>query len=246
MHEESGVVLLWNRRISCPVTGYGRERSLCSGRPAEGLSFFLDTNSRAFGIASVRRAPLPAFPSMSPVSTVLRFQSIISRPIPIHYQSDLPRHPWRGIARFPAVRPCIRRRPTYARAPAPSGLAYAFSIRGLRARECNKSPPNLQQALGLIACHKAKVRQCCSRLWAYSRLKSKSPQILQRAMGVWQDSRQKFASPATGLGPIAFHKAKVRQCCSRLWAHGKLQSKSPPILRRLWAYSKIQDKSPLI
>ena len=167
-------------------------------------------------------------------------------PIPIHYQSDLPRHPWRGIARFPAVRPCIRRRPTYARAPAPPGLAYAFSIRGLRARECNKSPPNLQQALGLIACHKAKVRQCCSKAWAYSRLKSKSPQILQRAMGVWQDSRQKFASPATGLGPIAFHKAKVRQCCSRLWAHGKLQSKSPPILRRLWAYSKIQDKSPLI
>ena len=114
------------------------------------------------------------------------------------------------------------------------------------AGECNKSPPNLQQALGLIACHKAKVRQFCSKAWAYSRLKSKSPQILQRAMGVWQDSRQKFASPATGLGPIAFHKAKVRQCCSRLWAHGKLQSKSPPILRRLWAYSKIQDNSPLI
>ena len=212
------MVLLWNRRISCPVTGYGRERHLCSGRPAEGLSFFLDTNSRAFGIAPVRRAPLPAFPSMSPVSTVLRFQSIISRTC----------------------------RAIHGAASLASGLAYAFSIRGLRARECNKSPPNLQQALGLIACHKAKVRQCCSRLWAYSRLKSKSPQILQRAMGVWQDSRQKFASPATGLGPIAFHKAKVRQCCSRLWAHGKLQSKSPPILRRLWAYSKIQDKSPLI
>ena len=79
MHGESGVVLLWIRRASCFVTGYGRERSLCSGRPAEGISFFLDTNSRAFGIASVRRAPLPAFPGMSSVTTVLRFQSIISR-----------------------------------------------------------------------------------------------------------------------------------------------------------------------
>ena len=71
MHGESGVVLLW--------IGYGRERSLCSGRPAEGISFFLNTNSRAFGIAPVRRAPLPAFPGMSSVTTVLRFQSIISR-----------------------------------------------------------------------------------------------------------------------------------------------------------------------
>lgn len=96
------MVLLWIRRVSCHTAGYGRARNFCSGRPAEGISIFRIINSLAFGIASVRRTPLPAFPGMS---------SPDRPPIPVHYQSDLPRHPWRGIGRIPAVRPCSRRRP---------------------------------------------------------------------------------------------------------------------------------------
>ena len=116
MHAGFDVVLLWIRRVSCHTAGYGRARNFCSGRPAEGISIFRIINSLAFGIASVRRTPLPAFPGMS---------SPDRPPIPVHYQSDLPRHPWRGIGRIPTVRPCSRRRPIQPRCPAPVGLAYA-------------------------------------------------------------------------------------------------------------------------
>ena len=144
MHEESGVVLLWKWRKSCRVTGYGRERSLCSGRPAEGLSFFLDTNSRAFGIASVRRAPLPAFPGMSSVTTVLRFQSIISRTCrAIHGAASL--------AFLPSV-------------PASAvGLLTPVPL----LRPGSHTPV---ASVGYGRGSAAKVRQTCGRPWAYSKL----------------------------------------------------------------------------
>ncbi len=218
--------------VLCGLTCMGNPAWFCFGT---GGYYVLSPGTAGSGASAQATRP-KAFP----FSSILIREPSASRPF-----AELRSRPFRA---------CHRSRPSSDSNPLSVGLAAPSCSARARIRfqhpwaagECNKSPPNLQQALGLIACHKAKVRQFCSKAWAYSRLKSKSPQILQRAMGVWQDSRQKFASPATGLGPIAFHKAKVRQCCSRLWAHGKLQSKSPPILRRLWAYSKIQDKSPLI
>ena len=58
------------------------------------------------------REPSASRPFAEPRSRPFRACLCPDRPpIPVHYQSDLPRHPWRGIGRIPAVRPCSRRRP---------------------------------------------------------------------------------------------------------------------------------------
>ena len=111
---------MWSCFGSCgsaaiPPGTAGPGASAQAARP-KAFSFSLITNTRAFGIASVRRAPLPAFPGMS-----LSRPSSDSSPLSVGLAApSMARH------RSHSSRPSLQPPSAYsARCPAPVGLAYA-------------------------------------------------------------------------------------------------------------------------